>query len=158
MKNSLNINRRTASPGHLIKSEKFIIDAIQKKICRDIVIGMYSHTHSGCFAVPERKIKNLKVLPKNISSKDLSRVMIDDFEDGLGVSCAFCHAQEKDSLRLDYASDAKPEKQIARRMMQMTIGINRKFFNLKHPKIGDSTLVISCITCHNGQPRPGETK
>jgi hypothetical protein len=28
---------------------------------------------------------------------------------------------------LDYASDAKPEKQIARRMMQMTIGINRKF-------------------------------
>lgn len=100
--------------------------------------------------------KNLKVLPKNVSSKDLSRIMIDDFEDGLGVSCTFCHAQGKDSLRVDYASDAKPEKQIARRMMQMTIGINNKFFSLKHPKIGDSTLVISCITCHNGQPRPGD--
>jgi hypothetical protein len=111
-------------------------------------------------ALPSRKekFKNLKVLPENISSKDLSRVMIDDFEDGLGVSCAFCHEKENDSLRLDYASDAKPEKQIARRMMQMTIGINKKFFNLKHPKIGDSTLIISCITCHNGQPRPGETK
>jgi hypothetical protein len=40
-------------------------------------------TSGGCFAVPERKIQNLKVLPENISSKDLSRVMIDDFEDGL---------------------------------------------------------------------------
>src|ERR1051326_248031 len=61
---------------------------------------------------PNNDYKNLKVLPKNISSKDLSRIMIDDFEDGLGVSCTFCHIQEKDSLRLDYASDAKPEKQI----------------------------------------------
>src|SRR6476661_8168668 len=81
------------------------------------------------------EFSNLKVLPKNVSSKDLSRIMIDDFEDGLGVSCTFCHAQGKDSLRLDYASDAKPEKQIARRMMQITMGINKKFFSLKHPKI-----------------------
>jgi len=100
--------------------------------------------------------KNLKVLPNNISSKDLSKIMIDDFEDGLGVSCTFCHSQGKDSLGLDYASDAKPEKQIARRMMRMTIGINKKYFRLNHPLIGDSTLVINCITCHNGQPRPGD--
>jgi len=63
------------------------------------------------------EFRNLRVLPKNISSQNLSKIMIDDFEDGLGVSCTFCHAQGKDSLRLDYASDAKPEKQIARRMM-----------------------------------------
>jgi hypothetical protein len=109
-------------------------------------------------ALPSTNIeyKNLKVLPKNISSKDLSKIMIDDFEDGLGVSCTFCHAPEKDSLHLDYASDAKPEKQIARRMMIMTMGINKKYFRLRHPLLGDSTLVISCITCHNGQPRPGD--
>jgi hypothetical protein len=100
--------------------------------------------------------KNLKVLPKNISSKELSKIMIDDFEDGLGVSCSFCHAQEKDSLRLDYASDAKPEKQIARRMMTMTLGINKKYFGLKHPLMGGSILAINCLTCHNGQPRPGD--
>jgi len=82
--------------------------------------------------------------------------MIDDFEDGLGVSCTFCHEQGKDSLRLDYASDAKPEKQIARRMMTMTMGINKKYFGLKHPSLGDSVLAINCITCHNGQPRPGD--
>ena len=107
---------------------------------------------------PNNDYKNLKVLPKNISSKDLSRIMIDDFEDGLGVSCTFCHIQEKDSLRLDYASDAKPEKQIARRMMAMTMGINKKYFGVKHPRIGDSVLAINCITCHNGQPRPGDVE
>jgi len=110
------------------------------------------------FAIPRpaNEYRNLKVLPKNISSKNLSKIMIDDFEDGLGVSCGFCHAEEKNSHKLDYASDEKPEKQIARLMMKMTTGINRNYFKLKHPVIGDSTLTITCATCHNGQPRPGE--
>ena len=112
----------------------------------------------GAEALPasNHEFKNLKVLPKNISSKNLSRVMIDDFEDGLGVSCAFCHAKEKGSNRLDYASGAKAEKQIARLMMKMTMSVNKKYFKLKHPAIGDSTLVINCVTCHNGQPHPGD--
>jgi hypothetical protein len=105
---------------------------------------------------PTHEFKNLKVLPENISSKELSRIMIDEFEDGLGVNCGFCHAEENNSHRLDYASDAKPEKQIARLMMKMTLGINRKYFKLKHPMIGDSALEITCITCHNRQPHPGD--
>jgi len=112
----------------------------------------------GVFAIPRstNEYTNLKVLPKNISSKNLSKIMIDDFEDGLGVSCGFCHAEQKNSHQLDYASDEKPEKQIARLMMKMTMGINKNYFKLKHPIIGDSTLTITCVTCHNGQPRPGE--
>lgn len=105
---------------------------------------------------PANEYKNLKVLPKNISTKDLSKIMVDDFEDGLGVSCGFCHVEQKDSHKLDYASDEKPEKQIARLMMKMTMGINKNYFKLKHPVIGDSILAITCATCHNGQPRPGE--
>jgi len=114
----------------------------------------------GGFALPRpaNEYTNLKVLPKNISSKNLSKIMIDDFEDGLGVSCGFCHAEEKDSHRLDYASDEKPEKQIARLMMKMTMGINKNYFKLKHSIIGDSILAITCVTCHNGQPRPGESE
>jgi hypothetical protein len=104
------------------------------------------------------EFKNLKVLPKNISSKNLSKIMIDDFEDGLGVSCGFCHAEEKDSHRPDYASDVKPEKQIAQLMMRMTLNINKKYFKLKHPIIGDSTLAITCATCHKGQPHPGDSE
>ena len=113
----------------------------------------------GVAAIPSHpnEYKNLKVLPKNISTKDLSRIMVDDFEDGLGVSCGFCHVEQKDSHKLDYASDEKPEKQIARLMMKMTMGINQKYFKLNHATIGDSILAITCVTCHNGQPRPGES-
>lgn len=97
---------------------------------------------------------NLKVLPKNISSKELQSIMADDFDDGLGVSCGFCHASNKDAHGLDFASDAKPEKAMARAMMRMTLGINKKYLKIKHPKIGNAALVISCTTCHKGQAFP----
>jgi cytochrome c553 len=107
------------------------------------------------FSKPEPPLyTNLKVLPKNISSKDLQSIMADDFEDGIGVSCGFCHANNKDGHGLDFASDTKPEKEIARSMMRMTLNINKKYLKLKHPKIGDAALIISCTTCHKGQPFP----
>jgi len=105
----------------------------------------------------ESEYKNLKVLPKNISSKQLSAIMVDEFTDDLGVSCNFCHAENKDTHKPDYASDEKPEKQIARYMMRMTIRINKKYFKLGHPMIGDSTLAITCATCHHGTPHPDNT-
>jgi hypothetical protein len=100
------------------------------------------------------QFKNLKVLPKNISSKDLSSIMVDEFNDGLGVSCNFCHAEEKDSHKPDYASDAKPEKAMARSMMRMTLTINKKFFMARHAVLGSPLLTVTCTTCHRGQPRP----
>jgi hypothetical protein len=99
---------------------------------------------------------NLKVLPKKVSSKVLSHIMIDEFEDGLGVGCNYCHAKENNSNKLDYASDTKPEKEIARSMMRMTIAINKKFFYLKNPVLGDSAMVVTCSTCHHGMPRPAD--
>ena len=97
---------------------------------------------------------NLKVLPKDISSKDLQGIMTDDFEDGLGVTCGFCHADAKDGHGLDFASDAKPEKQIARSMMRMTLGINKKYFKVKHPALGSAVLTVTCNTCHKGVAFP----
>jgi hypothetical protein len=105
---------------------------------------------------PRVEYKNLKVLPRNISSKALSKVMVDDISDALGVGCGFCHAQGKDSTSIDYASDAKPEKEMARMMMRMTLRVNRQFFMLKHPTLTDSPLSVTCTTCHNGKPRPDE--
>ncbi|HWN88232.1 MAG TPA: c-type cytochrome [Chitinophagaceae bacterium] len=121
-----------------------------------VLIAMTILVIAGIAAVPSapNNYKNLKVLPKDISTKDLSRIMIDEFEDGLGVSCGFCHAEEKDSHKLDYASDEKPEKEIARLMMKMTLDVNEKYFQVTHPLIGDSVLSITCMTCHKGQPRP----
>jgi hypothetical protein len=102
----------------------------------------------------ESGFKNLKVLPKNISQKQLSTIMVDQFEDELGVSCNFCHSENKDTHKPDYASDEKPEKQITRLMMQMTNGINKKYFKQRHALIGDSTAIVSCGTCHQGKPIP----
>ena len=104
------------------------------------------------------KYTNLKVLPKNVSPKELQSLMVDDFQDALGVNCSFCHANNKDGHGLDFASDAKPEKEITRAMMRMTIGINKKYMKLKHPKLGSSALVVSCMTCHKGQPFPDGTE
>jgi hypothetical protein len=121
--------------------------------CLAIVVGV-----CGAAASPPHKpageYKNLKVLPRDISSKRLQQIMVDEFEDGLGVGCGFCHAQQKGSSRLDYASDAKPEKEIARAMMRMSIKINRKYFQAVRPMIGDSTLTITCSTCHHGEAHP----
>lgn len=100
------------------------------------------------------KYVNLKVLPKNISPHDLQSIMTDEFDDDLGVSCGFCHATNPDTHGLDYASDAKPEKAIAREMMRMTLALNKKYMKIKHPAIGNAALAVTCNTCHKGLPVP----
>ena len=101
--------------------------------------------------------RNLKVLPKNISHDDLDAIM-DQFKAALNVKCDFCHSQRADDpKKLDFASDAKPEKEIARDMLRMTAKINKKFFHFKGGKDADGKTAvppISCMTCHNGKPHP----
>jgi len=81
--------------------------------------------------------------------------MVDVFGDELGVSCNFCHAENKESHRPDYASDEKPEKLTARRMLEMTKGINLQFFPDHKPKDGESVLGrVTCYTCHQGEQKP----
>jgi hypothetical protein len=105
---------------------------------------------------PTNNYTNLKVLPKNISPKQLQQIMVDEFEDGLGVGCGFCHAEAAGSHRPDFASDAKPEKAIARMMLRMTLKINSRYFGQRHPMLGGQGVVVTCVTCHKGSPRPGE--
>ena len=105
------------------------------------------------------KWKNLKVLPKHISKEDLDKVM-DGFKDALGVKCSFCHAPSKDTAQKwpDFASDEKPEKNIARGMMKMTGKINKKYFHFDKDDKGNTIPMISCVTCHRGNPHPDEVK
>jgi len=133
---------------------------INKKLAVILILtATVTLTAAATISDPEPvRYTNLKVLPKNISSKELQGIMVDDFQDGLGVTCNFCHANAKDSHKLDFASDAKPEKQIARVMMRMTLGINKKYIKLKHPQIGDAALVVTCNTCHKGLPFPEGTE
>lgn len=131
---------------------------INRKLLAIASLGIIVITAAAATGVSKPKEEdtyvNLKVLPKNISSKDLQKIMVDDFEDGLGVSCNFCHSSDKNTGKLDFASDEKPEKEIARSMMRMTIGINKKYFKIKHPMIGSDALTVTCNTCHNGVAFP----
>src|ERR1700749_3018575 len=84
---------------------------------------------------PPPKAANLKVLPKNISHKDLDHIM-DEWAESLGVHCNFCHARNEQTNHMDFASDAKPEKEMARLMFLMTAKINKKFFKAEKDSLG----------------------
>jgi hypothetical protein len=108
---------------------------------------------------PDPPKRNLKVLPKNISHEDLDKVM-DGFKAALGVKCNFCHVPPKDTSihHLDFASDEKPEKNIARKMIKMTERINKKFFSYATNEKGEPENPVSCVTCHRGNPHPEGSK
>jgi len=100
--------------------------------------------------------KNLKVLPKHISHEALHQVM-DSWAHALGVHCNFCHAKGDDG-KMDFASDAKPEKNMAREMYKMAAKINNKYFDGKKDSLDMVVGDIKCMTCHRGSPHPDEIK
>lgn len=104
---------------------------------------------------PSEKIKerNLQVLPKDISEEKLDSIM-DTYKMALGVKCNFCHVKNELTREFDYASDNKPEKEIARNMMRMTIDINKKYFNYNNVSDAELVEAVSCKTCHRGEPHP----
>ena len=79
--------------------------------------------------------KNLKILkPEDI------RPMMRSFTIALGQRCDFCHVQG------DFASDEKPQKLMARHMIEMTQHINAQF--------PDGKEHVTCYTCHRGVELP----
>lgn len=100
------------------------------------------------------RFKNLKILPKDISKEALDSIM-DHYAISLGVKCGFCHIHNELRDTWDMASDVKPEKQIARKMMLMEKGINTKYFppegGVKNEK---AIQTITCYTCHKGETIP----
>lgn len=99
--------------------------------------------------------RNLKVLPKNMSRENIGKVM-DEWRDALGVRCNFCHASAPDNPRkMDWASDAKPEKEMARQMFTMTGKLNKKYFHAKKGEDGMMAMAaVNCNTCHHGEAHP----
>lgn len=69
----------------------------------------------------------------------------------LGVKCTFCHVGvEGKRETMDFASDANPHKDIARRMMAMTRRLNEQ--DLAVTDFRQSK--VTCYTCHRGAARP----
>jgi hypothetical protein len=112
---------------------------------------------------PFYKERNLTVLPKDISDQKLDSIM-QSYNIALGVKCDFCHAPKKGFYvklngvtdTLDFASDENSMKANARDMMRMTIEINTKHFYFDKNVKPEYLNVISCKTCHRGEPFPPE--
>ncbi len=101
------------------------------------------------FADPPHK--NLKVLPQDIPGPQLLSTM-KFFSQSLGVRCTFCHVGEegKPLSTFDFASDAKREKQTARKMLAMVHRINEQDFGVTD----FSKVRVTCFTCHRGVEKP----
>jgi len=88
--------------------------------------------------------KNVQLL-KGFPSARMVMIMEGGFSKSLGVSCGHCHDTN------DWASDAKPQKLVARDMWRMMGKINGELLksiqHLKNP-------VVNCTTCHRGKLKP----
>ena len=101
----------------------------------------------------EPQYKNLKVLPKNTTKKQMDSVM-HHFTASLGVKCNHCHQYNAEAKAMDFPSDANKHKDEARGMMKMTAKLNKKYFKVNDSKSLDAKLEITCFSCHNGKAHP----
>jgi hypothetical protein len=109
---------------------------------------------SMAFTTDDPVWKNLKILPKHITEKQLDSVM-HHYSASLNVGCDYCHVENKATGEWDMASDEKKHKLRAREMMKMTDKINDKYFDVTGGKRDlDTRLMVTCYTCHHGSTDP----
>ena len=118
----------------------------------------------GCAAISQQKsmpaaadnlqFKNLKVLSPTITHDELIATMR-GYAAALGTRCEHCHVQTATQPRdeFDFASDAKPEKRVARTMMAMTRAVNTDYVS----KVNAHGQSVTCLTCHHGHTVPETT-
>jgi len=98
--------------------------------------------------------RNLQILPKDISDQKLDSIM-ESYNNALGIGCGFCHSPAKNIAdSLDFASDENPMKEDARKMMRMTIDINKNNFYFDKSIRPEYLNVVHCKTCHRGEAYP----
>ncbi len=95
---------------------------------------------------------NLKLLPKEIGKRELLGVMR-DFSGDLGVRCNHCHVGPDNLQGMDFATDEKQTKKVAREMMKMVDAINAKHL-AKIETDRDARVEVTCQTCHHGVDVP----
>lgn len=97
---------------------------------------------------------NLQLLDKDIEQPKIVGIMR-DWATGLGVRCNHCHVGPDNLEGMDFASDDKPTKRTARKMLEMSRTLNRELLaDLPVVEEGERHQVVSCYTCHRGLPTP----
>ena len=97
-------------------------------------------TAAGAEPRMEDAFKNITHL-KGLPADQLNPTMV-FFEAALGVGCPHCHDNDAAKRELD----TKPQKLVARRMIDMVTAINKNTFG------GAGT--VTCFTCHMGRSKP----
>ena len=94
--------------------------------------------------------KDLKTFKgvKNFTAEHFLLMMNIGWGKGLGISCTYCHNPG------NWASEEKPQKEIARQMygLRRIINDNLKQINNLH----DNPARVNCFTCHRGKILPVE--
>jgi len=94
----------------------------------------------------ESVFRNIKTF-RGVPAGRLVRIMDQGFARSLGVSCTHCHVENL------WASEVKPEKQVARDMWAMVGRINNE--QLKAiPNLKGTPPTVNCTTCHRGAVKP----
>lgn len=103
---------------------------------------------------PPDSLKNLQVFPSTTTPMELVAAMR-GFATGLGVRCVYCHLGEEGQPlnTVDFASDDRRAKKVARSMYEMVQRINDETIT-RLPDRADTALRVTCATCHRGVPRP----
>jgi hypothetical protein len=99
--------------------------------------------------------RNLQVLDPGVTAVELAETM-EEIKNAIGSErgCLFCHVGESRTplSTWDFASDAKVEKQVARRMLRMVEAMNSEYLNQLPGR--DTPARVTCRTCHDARPRP----
>lgn len=94
-----------------------------------------------------RPLENIKVLTG--WSGDEVRAEMRRMSEAIGEKCEYCHVQG------NFASDEKRAKHTGRRMLQLTMAVNKESFPDYVAKEGESRLGrVTCYTCHQGATTP----
>src|SRR6478672_1632686 len=135
------------------------------KLARPIVIALtVSLFLAACAAMQQQKAQaararkgefhNLQIFPQNITHEELIANMR-GFARALGTRCDHCHAANPpgSAEAMNFASDAKPEKNVARAMLKMVHAANTDYL----AKVNPHGQMVTCNTCHRGHTVPDVT-
>ena len=102
---------------------------------------------------PPDSLINVQVFPKNTPVVQVWGNMR-NIAFGLGVTCTFCHVGREDAPleQIDFVSDDKRNKLVARQMMRMMQEANRRIDSI--PARATPAITVTCATCHRGVSRP----
>jgi len=108
-------------------------------------------TASGTQSATIVRLVNIKALPNDLSAEDL-RTLMHSYTKAIGAPCGYCHEENTQAKKMDFASDANPMKETARLMIRMTNDINNRYL----AQLGDRRYAepLTCGNCHQGHTSP----